>query len=196
MIARDFVDQNLEEAGHPGAGQPDWEGGWPQSSGPFASLVDMLQGRLYRYAYRRLGNIQDAEDVVQDVFIQAYTERERRRKVVHVRAYLYCMTANACKRLLRRKSQGALPLEDSAAANIHDLSPLPSSVAAMAEEMQRVSRLLPRLPEPQAETIRLRFFDELRFVEIAEVMGTSVSTVKSRLRYGLERLQQLIREEV
>lgn len=61
-----------------------------------------------------------------------------------------------------------------------------------AEELRGIDALLSRLPHRQAEVIRLRVFDELRLREIAEVLGCPLATVKTRLRYGLEKLRKLV----
>ena len=70
-----------------------------------------------------------------------------------------------------------------------------SEVIHAAEELQRIERLLQRLPEKQAEVIRLRIFDELRLNEIAEVVGCSIDTVNSRLRYGFKKLRKIVYRE-
>lgn len=195
MLARLIDDFGLTENDAKAGGGPDWEGPWPQTPPQFERLIDCFQGRLFRYALRRLGSVPDAEDLVQELFIQAYAERERRRGVVHVRAYLYRMAAHACQHWLRRRGRGPVMLDAETGAEIRDHRPTPAASAAAAETAARIEGLLRRIPEPQAEVIRLRFFDELRFVEIAEVIGSSVATVKSRLRYGLEKLQHLIGKE-
>ena len=56
-----------------------WDGPWPQSPDEFAGLVDAYLDRLVRYAFRRLGNVQDAEDVVQEVLVRAFADRAKRR---------------------------------------------------------------------------------------------------------------------
>lgn len=193
MAGLDNTDPVIEATDSFGAGE--WTGGWPQSPAQFPALIQAFQGCLLRYAARRLGSLADAEDVVQEVFVKAYAERERRRGVVHVRAYLYRMTANACVSMLRHRNRGPVPLDDDIAETLHDSRPLASIAAIAGQQSQQLARLLGKLPEPQAETIRLRYFDELSLNEIAEVTGATLPAVKSRMRYGLERLHDLIREE-
>ena len=64
-----------------------------------------------------------------------------------------------------------------------------------AEELRRAEALLARLPKPQAEAIRLRVCDELRLEQIAGLLGCSVNTVASRLRYGFRKLRRLVPQQ-
>ena len=68
----------------------------------------------------------------------------------------------------------------------------PGDLLEAAEELRRIERLLARLPEEQAEAVRLRVLDGLRVGEIADVMECSESTATSRLRYGLEKLRTFV----
>jgi RNA polymerase sigma-70 factor (ECF subfamily) len=68
----------------------------------------------------------------------------------------------------------------------------PAEAAMAAEEWRRAGELLARLPQDQAEVVRLRVFDELRLSEIADVVGCSVNTVCSKLRYGFAKLRQAL----
>jgi RNA polymerase sigma-70 factor (ECF subfamily) len=70
----------------------------------------------------------------------------------------------------------------------------PSELAAAADEWRRANELLGRLPQDQAEVVRMRVFDEMRLSEIAEVVGCSVNTVCSKLRYGFKKLRNLVGE--
>lgn len=65
-----------ESGGRPAA--TDWHGGWPQDAAGFEPLVGCFQDRLVGYAFRRLGNLADAEDVVQDVFVRAFAAAANR----------------------------------------------------------------------------------------------------------------------
>ena len=67
--------------------------------------------------------------------------------------------------------------------------------AAAAEELRRIEALLRTLPQRQAEVVRLRVLDGLHLHEIAEVVGCPMGTVKSRLRYGIERLREIMLKE-
>jgi len=183
----------VDEASEPHAAT--WDAGWPQTLDEFERLVETFQDRLVRYAFRRLGTVQDAEDVAQDVFVRAYADRRRRKGVVNVNAYLFRMASNRCTDWQRkRKRRNPLPGE---AEQVH----VPATdrdvaeEAAAAEDLERIETLLREIPSPQAEVVQLHVLDGLRLREIAEVLGRPVGTVKSRLRYALDKLRKLVLDE-
>jgi len=163
---------------------------WPQTAAEFEVLIHQTQDELVKFAFYRLGNRHDAEDVVQDVYVESYRDREKRSHVVEVRAYLFRMVLNRCTDLLRKRLRLVNgDSEDTASAEDGFL------IAAAREEARRIEGLLSQIPANEAEVIRLRAGPELTFAEIAAATGTSVPTVKSRFRYGIEKLRLLIRNE-
>lgn len=172
-------------------------GSWPQDPREFESMVETYLDALVRYAFRRLGSRQDAEDAVQDVMVRAYVTRAEHRNVVQVGPYLYRMTSNACTDVLRqrqrRRSWHSI-LEYFGIASPRTPA-TPSDAANVAEESVRTERLLSRLPKAQAEVVRLRVFAELSLLEIAAVVGCSENTANSRLRYGFKRLRHIVSKE-
>lgn len=171
---------------------------WPQTHEEFHKLIDTHLDRLLGYAVRRLRDVHDAEDVVQDVFVRAYTERVRHRDVLQVSAYLYRMTSNACSDVLRKRQLRSpmlrlVPRSDvppSGGPASSDRSP--SEATSEAEEAERVERLLGRLPKAQAEAVRLRVFGDLTLAEISLISGCSINTVGSRLRYAFGKLRRIV----
>ncbi len=168
---------------------------WPKSRSEFAAFVESYAQRLARYAFRLLGNLQDAEDVVQEVFVRAFSDRSKRTEVTAVGPYLYRAVANACTDVLRKRSRAEVFCEEVDMSQLLGKSQGPREAAEAAEALRRAEALLGRLPKDQAEAIRLRVFDELRLKEIAGVMGCPVDTVCSRLRYGFQKLRSLIVKE-
>lgn len=160
-------------------------GVWPQTLEEFSRLIEASQDELVSYAFYRLGCREDAEDVVQDVFVQVFRDREKRRNITGVRPYLFRMTGNRCTDLLRSRSRKSGP-------PVVETLQQPGDPADAEERIAGLSRLLSRIPDREAEVIRLRTWSELSFAEIAEAVQSSVPTVKSRFRYGVEKLRRLI----
>jgi RNA polymerase sigma-70 factor (ECF subfamily) len=161
---------------------------WPRTVDEFDALIEATQDELVHFAFYRLGNHEDAEDVVQDVYVQAFRERNERGHITGVRPYLFRMVNNRCIDLLRARSrQPGDSIIDEPLIGENAFS----SVAAR-EQAETLSHLLESIPKKEAEVIRLRAFSELSFAEVAEAVGSSVPTVKSRFRYGLDKLRRLL----
>jgi len=155
-------------------------------------LIQAYQDRLVRYAFRRLRNIHDAEDAVQGVFVRVFRDWTPDGRIQKVGAYLYRAVANACADVLRERKRSGLSENSADLQGVPADRPDAPDLAAAADDLRRIEVLLERLPERQAEVVRLRVLDELRFAEIAEVLGCRLATVKSRFRYGLEKLRRFV----
>lgn len=164
---------------------------WPQSVEDFELLVSAVQDDLVHFAFCRLRSQADAEDTVQDVLVRAYLAREKHRFVTAVRPYLFRMVANRCTDVLRQRQRME---RRRAPADASELAAVPNPEPAV-HRLEEVEGLLARLPHKQAEIIRLRVFGELPFGAIAEAVGASLPTIKSRFRYGVERLRGILTKE-
>ena len=80
---------------------------WPRSPREVEMLVEAYAGPLLRYAFRRLGSYQDAEDVVQQVFVRALVNPSKPSSVSAVVPYLYRSVANCCVDVLRTRNAAA-----------------------------------------------------------------------------------------
>jgi RNA polymerase sigma-70 factor (ECF subfamily) len=158
---------------------------WPQTVAQFEELVETLQDELVHFAFCRLRNLPDAEDAVQDVLVHAYLDRARHCAITRVRPYLYRMVANRATDILRQRQRAERRLP-------YPPAPEPEP---QADRLCEIERLLSQLPQRQADAVRLRVFGGLAFKTIAEAAGVSLPTIKSRFRYGVERLRGILCKE-
>lgn len=147
-------------------------------------LVEQCRGRLFRFAFFRLGSREEAEDVVQEAFLRfaALAPGSVRRP----EAYLFRMTVNGCNDRLRRR-RNAPRLEPIDPNGIY-----PAEDREALEEAARIEALLSDLPAVQAEAISLHVYSSLRFTEIAEVLDCPATTVKSRFAAGIGNLKKML----
>ena len=174
------------------AGPSECLSSWPQTPGEFETVIETFQDHLVRYAFCRLKDVCEAEDVVQEVFIKAYTRRNELRNVHPVAPYLYRMTANLCIDRLRRPRPVMVRMDEINAEDMPRVDSAAIERIAAAEQLKQADALLARLPKRQAEVLRLRVLDDLSLAEIAETHECSLATVKSRLRYGIARLRKIL----
>jgi len=167
----------------------------------FATLIRRYQPALLRVARSRLGDASWAEDVVQETLLAVYKARHTYDPRRNFRTWLWTILINQCHAHGQRRSRWSRifswPARDEA-----DDTPLPEpheepaseplTQLLAAERAALLEELLNQLSTPQADALRLRFFGELKFQEIADTLGCSLLTAKNRVRVGLLRLSQLI----
>ena len=147
-------------------------------------LVNRFHRSVYNVALRMLGNVQDAEDVTQTVFGNAFSSMETYDPKYRFFSWIYRMTVNeSLNAIKRRKEVVSLDGSFDAAADSSE-----SDSASEAEEKIRKA-LLELKPDDRAVVI-LKHFVSFSYEEISDVLGIPVKTVKSRLFTARERLRQ------
>ena len=151
-------------------------------------LIEAERNHLLQYACYRLGDVDEAEDAVQDVCLSLHSRLSEEGPVVrNPVAYLYRTLSNLCVTRLR---EAALHQERP----LDTLSePADTEEEDFEQEFRRISRLLSEIPDEQAEVIRLRFYGDKSFREIADILGLPLTTAKSRFTYGLEKIRRGMR---
>lgn len=153
----------------------------------FKTIVDQYQNRLFRFAFMRIGNREVAEDLVQDVFVALYRAMTGGREIRDFNSYLIQSINNVCVDYYRKNRQILLSIEE--------VGDIPNEAdKRIYEEFHRIKRLLDDLPYEQAETLRLKCYDDLTFREIAELHQIPEATVKSRYRYAIKHIQEKLKQ--
>jgi RNA polymerase sigma factor (sigma-70 family) len=148
------------------------------NSGAFEMIVDRYQGRLLGFCRQMLGSTEDAEDVLQEVFVNAYRAMLADEREINLRPWLYRIARNRCLNHLRKPSADAQESMDmvpeveaaSTAEKVHN-----------REEFRQILTDVNKLPETQRSALLLREMDALSYEEIAAAMETTVPSVKSLL---------------
>lgn len=168
----------------------------------FNALVRLYEGRVYNLSYRMLGDADSAADASQDAFLAAYRNLSAFRGG-SFRSWLLRIATNACYDILRsRKRRPAMSLDaamdveedDAAPLQIADPGESPDEFALRRELAHAIELGLAELPEDQRLVLILCDLQGLAYDEIAEVTGTNLGTVKSRLSRGRARLRDLLRQ--
>ena len=164
----------------------------------FDELVRRYRGPLHRVAADKLGDAGRAEDVVQETFLAVYASRHTYKPEFSFRTWLWTILLNLCRReLAKRKGRprelptprcGRNPQTPGSRTG-HQRN-RPHAGAASGNASSGCSITLSKLTDVQADAIRLRFFGELKYSEIAQTMGCSEITAKVRVRNGLETLSK------
>ena len=160
-------------------------------------IVAERQDWLFRFAYMRIGSREDAEDVVQEVLLGVFRRLRERTKVDSVEQYLIRSVSNACNDYFRRRSKETTKSIQLKLVSLDKAEQIPTdeSDRQIHEEYLRINRLLDSLPQEQAEIVRLKCYDELTFKQIAELLNIPEPTAKSRYRYAIQHIQQMIKRK-
>ena len=173
----------------------------------FAALVRRHKTAVYNFILRQIRLPSVAEDLVQDVFVKVVQSAADFKHEARFSTWTYAIARNVCIDHLRKMSLRRHPSLDQRASpdetegptlgeRIADSRPNASveRTAIGAELGQTIARAVEDLPPDQREVFLLREIANLPFKEIAEVTGVPENTVKSRMRYALERLQLALSE--
>ena len=159
--------------------------------GAFGRLVEAYQGPVYNLAYRMLGNTGEAEDAAQETFVRMFTKLHTYRRDHKLSSWILSVASHYCIDRLRRRRINWLSLdEDPIAATAP--SPLcgPEHAALRNEARQEVRLMVDRLAPAYRLPLILRYWYDLSYAEIAEVMGITVQAVKSRLHRARMQLAE------
>jgi RNA polymerase sigma-70 factor (ECF subfamily) len=166
----------------------------------FASLVRRHQAPLYNFAFRLLRSSPAAEEVVQDAFVRVVVNAGEFKHAARFSTWLYAITRNLCIDQVRKRTLRNHPSLDEAKRDEGGDGPTLGErtadgranverAAVSVEIRERLVAAVDELPDEQREVFLLREVSNVPFKEIAEIVGIPENTVKSRMRYALERLQ-------
>jgi RNA polymerase sigma-70 factor, ECF subfamily len=148
----------------------------------FNILVREWEKPIFNFILRMIGDRDEAMDLCQDCFMKAYGQLRTLKDRDRFSSWLYRIAHNTCLSRIR-KDHGKTWVE---------LDPDRSSPPGVPENRIAVEKALQHLPEDQREVIVLKVFHALKFEEIAAIQNAPVSTVKSRLYMGFEKLRSIL----
>lgn len=167
-------------------------------------LVKRHKGPLYNFALRQLREPRVAEDVVQDAFVRVVQNATDFKHEARFTTWLYTIVRNLCIDQMRRRAHRRHASLDDSRSDDTDGPTLGERTADVKSNVEReatgdelkvqIQKAVDELPEDQREVFLMREVANLPFKEIAQITGVPENTVKSRMRYALERLQEALRE--
>ncbi|MCU0702851.1 MAG: sigma-70 family RNA polymerase sigma factor [Fimbriiglobus sp.] len=166
------------------------------NSAAFGELVARYQDRLFNVAYRVLDNTEDAADVVQEVFVNAYQSLRAFKGDSELFTWLYRIAFNTAISFKRRRRRvmridgtsddGGLDPED------RSLDTAPEAQLERTEDERVLAEAMAKLSPEHRTVLVLKDIDGLKYEDIAEVMGVPIGTVRSRLHRARLELKSLL----
>jgi RNA polymerase sigma-70 factor (ECF subfamily) len=153
----------------------------------FAELVERYQPRLRYYLRKLLGDLQNAEDALQDVWLDVFRSVSRLAEAGAFRAWLYRIARDRAFRQLRQRRPPYQPLED-----VDLIDGQTEEAPYTLEDVERIHAALDALSPEHREGLVLRYVEDMNYEEIARVVGCQVGTVRSRLHYAKHALRGVL----
>lgn len=148
----------------------------------FSELVVRYQDRIYRFLVRLTRSPDEAIELAQDTFLNAYQALEHWQLETHFSAWLFRIARNLAFDWLRRdKRVQFVPLEEDDGDAFADPAPTPDAVLETRQRYRSLEAALARLPPEHREILLLREIEDMPYQDIATVLGLNVGTVKSRI---------------
>ena len=163
--------------------------GWQRA---YADLVEGCRPYLYQRCLRYMRNPDDAEDVLQEVFLNAYRYADRYQGRAALKTWLTTIADNQCFTHLRRRQRYVQIEHLAAVIEIHEGGQMPSEVVRDDQWRQLVAEVMAQLSPRSREILSLRYWLDLSLEEIAQTLGIGLSATKMRLH----RAQHQCREKI
>jgi RNA polymerase sigma-70 factor (ECF subfamily) len=158
----------------------------------YARLVERYRDQLGRYAVRMLGNMADAEDVLQETFVRGYRSLARCRPD-GFRFWLFGILANRCRTYAARRARSHALIVNSDAVVAGAAG---TYVEDQSEWRQAIDWALEQLPPDQREAFLLKHVEDLNYEEMQELTGARIPALKMRVFRAREALRRLLEEKV
>ncbi|HCR55296.1 MAG TPA: RNA polymerase sigma factor, partial [Cytophagales bacterium] len=149
------------------------------------------KNKLFRFAFRLLGNTEEAEDVVQDVLIKVWNGRASMDQINNWEAWCMRLTKNLSLDRIRAQHRKATDSMD-VGFEVKQEGLSPHDKAEISESMQQVNQLIASLPEKQRQVIHLRDVEGYSYNEIGEILEIDLNQVK----VSLFRARSAVREKL
>jgi len=147
-------------------------------------LVQKYYGLVYTYCYRKVGNKEDAQDLTQETFLHFCRNFDSYAQRGKVKNYLYTIAHNLSVSMMRKSMP--IHLEEWEKEESHN-------DVDQFEAADSIRKVLSQLPDEQKDVILLRFYQDLKIKDIAQVTDSGLSVTKYRLSQGIKAIKKLMR---
>ena len=159
------------------------------TSEEFKLKVLPVKNKLYRFALRIMGDTEEAQDIVQEIFLRLWSKRDKLHEYRNLEAFAMTMTRNLCLDKLKSPSSKKESFKDD--TEMFDNS-TPYTKTETSDTLRLVRMAMDGLPEQQRMVIQLRDVEECDFDEIAEITGLSMNNVRVLLSRARKKIRDTL----
>ncbi|MBN2694831.1 sigma-70 family RNA polymerase sigma factor [bacterium] len=163
----------------------------------FETLLKKYERILFGYIINQVGSSEKAKDIYQDVYLKIIENIDKFKKESSYKSWLFLIARNTIIDFYRKKNIAAISLDKTTEdidKPLHEIIPTeentPSTSLSIKSENSSLSGMLERLEPSLREICFLRFHSELKFSEIADMIGSNENSVKTKLRKALSLLKE------
>ncbi|UZR95140.1 RNA polymerase sigma factor [Chondrinema litorale] len=167
----------------------------------YADLMDKYRKSVYHTMLKMVRNVDDAEDLTIEAFAKAFKNLSKFKKDYTFSTWLFRVATNNCIDFIRKKKLDTMSINaditkddgDSVSIDIKDKSLDPQEVAIKTQKIELVRKFVNLLPAKYQKLVKLRYFEELSYDEIAKELDAPLGTVKAQLHRARELLYDLVK---
>ena len=157
----------------------------------FNLLLKKYQQKIYWHIRRMVVDHDDADDLVQDVFIKVWKNLLGFRNDAQLYTWMYRIASNECITFLNKKKQkNNIPLDDVAYELADSLAD--SSYFNGDQAQRKLQEALITLPEKQRLVFNMKYYDDMKYEEISQVLGTSVGALKASFHLAVKKIEAFL----
>ena len=156
----------------------------------FEYLFNRYRDAIHRLFVQRLGGVNDADDLLQETFIKVYINLHRYSTDYTFGQWVYTIARNTFIDYVRKR-QDDLPIDEKFSSPASN-TPTPEESVINSQQRHQIELCIARLPENYRRLIRMRFFDEYSYEEIAAKLTLPLGTVKTQIHRAREQMCKLI----
>lgn len=160
----------------------------------FNLLVRQYQQRLYWHIRKMVLDHDDADDLLQNVFIKAFNALDNFREDSKIYTWLYRIATNECITFLNnKKKRFMVPMVDVE----HQLSQnLETDTYFSGDRIQmKLQQAILTLPDKQRLVFNLKYFEEMKYEEMSEILGTSVGALKASFHHAVKKIEEFMKKD-
>ncbi len=160
----------------------------------FNRIVMKYQQRIYWHARRMTGNHLDADEIVQEVLLVLYNKLKNFQFKSSLYTWIYKITSTRSINYIKKKNlRQFFSIDDNESVSLKSKEDVVKDIETK-EKLDRLEKVLQKLPAKQKEVFILRSFDELSYEEISEITGKSVGGLKANYFHAVKKIMELIKD--
>ena len=163
-------------------------------SSEFKILVMPYSERLYRMAYRMMGNREEAEDMVQETYVKLWKMKNELPSYKSIEALAIRITRNQCLDCLRRRKTGQEIMKTEVLKD-QEYDRNPQEVLEGKEDADLMHRIINTLPEPQRSLVHLRHIEGKEYEEIAPMVNMNVNAIRVSISRARKQMREVLEKQ-